>query len=397
VDVRQALAGDLHDILGFKVVPGAQDLGAVTLGQSEKGVALADIFKGKQGTGTKANVDTSKAAMAKASEPANSEDLAEARRRVNTENKNVWARTQHLLNLEDSARQAGEGVALAIRNVELQKRKLVASNLAWELYKLNQQKIAIAEDIETASKLIAVGLNVGLATLDPHEALELGIDAALELGTVCVNTYYREHMEEKIKKLDDAVKGANLQINAEEFELVGYGAVQEAQKKSVTVKEVQLAKEDLTIALGRAQSAYTDFAKLAGQFAGGSPQNRELVESAIIAIPKVEYLVGTIATVILLIGEPPTYSEIAGIGYRANLAVAGESFSVHYPLLKGYQRKFYNEYTLWTERLESLKAVANAFAPAPSGGPELTPPVQIPQVGDFPESLPGEQPNLKYG
>jgi len=369
MDVTQELAGDLHFKLAFDAVPGAKDLGALTLGQTTKGVSVSDVFKGKQGTGTAANVDTSKAAMAKANAPENRQKLVEARRKVTLKNSEARTAAAHFIERVEKGKQAGDEVALAVRQVDLVKLKQGGRTLADALADLNKQKAQSAEKIETISKVITIGSKVVLAAVHPKEALEPITDAGLETLTLIVKAVDSGNMEEKVKRMDAAVREANLHIDTEEFAFAQDTLALKKKESATAVAAVPVAKVALTDALGEAQTAYNEFAELAGQFAGGSPENRKLVEAAIKAIPKVEHLVGTIAEILPSISLP-SYTVDAGIGYNANLPAASETFPVHYAILKGYQKKFATQQTLWTERLKSLKAVANAFAPEPSGGAE---------------------------
>jgi len=57
----------------------------------------------------------------------------------------------------------------------------------------------------------------------------------------------------------------------------------------------------------------------------------------------------------------PAYSEHAGVGLNAVAAHAGP-FIEHYCLEKGYKERFNKEEHQWSDRLKSLRAIADGFA-----------------------------------
>jgi hypothetical protein len=372
VDVSKQLQGDLHFKLAFGDVPGAKDLGDVVLGQkTPDGTSVEDLFKSKKGSvGATAQADTSKGAMAKANEPANKALLEDARRKVTLKNSQAQSAARRYATAMEHSDQAAVEVAIATRAVEIRKRKEEEKGLAEEEEKLKQKKERYAENIENGSKAFKIASKVIFAAIEaehsPATAAELGIEAGNELITMIIKSVATASLDDQIKDLDAKIQEIDFQVNEDEGELVDDELKIKKQEFATAKNAIPTEKTTMMDALGDAQSAYNDFAKLAGSLAGGSAENRKRVEAAIMAIPKVELVLGKIAEVRPSMKIPP-YSEDAGIGLNANLPTVGENFRTNYSVLKGYQGKFTKDEQLWLDRLKSLKAVAAAFAPEPPG------------------------------
>jgi hypothetical protein len=146
------------------------------------------------------------------------------------------------------------------------------------------------------------------------------------------------------------IEGMKADIATEKVE----GAVSkfEATKKAVDIKKI-----DLKQAIRARQEKYEEFAKAAGEAAGGGEAGAK-VQAAMEAIPVVEAVLARIRPIVTAI-QLPAYSDDSGIGFRA--AGGPVDFTLHLGQLKGYKEAFDGHHQLWTGRLQNLQKAATGL------------------------------------
>ncbi len=349
-DTAKELKGDLHAKLGWSDAGGGKAMSDVAAAQPG-----ADVFKGPDGKmGKDAQVDTKH-------DPAKQPALDEARRRVNIARSQAETAAAEYKSQVDRAANAASGVGIALKEIKLKSKKDESAKLEQEKKKLETQQAARAKDIDMVVKGLqgATKLAFGIARSDP-KALKDVADVGIWLAGEAVKAFVSASTDQKIEELKGAVEAAKVEIDESEVELLGDKLA--AAKATFATEHGAIAAKRTAAAdaLGAEQTAYTDFAKLAGEASTGDADGKKKVQDAIAFVPKVEHLLGTLAPIRGALNLPG-YTANAGVGLNVLAAQAGP-FVEHYCLVKGYKTRFQKEHEEWSARLKSLQAVVDGFA-----------------------------------
>lgn len=247
----------------------------------------------------------------------------------------------------------------ALLKVELAQRGNDVVNGVEKSRQLNDDKQRWSLAIDSTTKILS-------GALDAFAAAKKGDAAAAAKGVISSYGTFGKWVSDR--DFDQEILAADRQVYAIQRDLAGLQGQIAATELETAIndyeankKQIQIARSLVVTANTNRRLAFNAFGQAAGLQAkkgGASEEEAARVEASVKAIPVVEEVLMRIQKVTKAI-KTPTYTEDAGIGYRA--AGQNPSFAKHFGWLSGYWAQFREHELKWQLRFDALSAMAKAM------------------------------------